>query len=99
MLSAGFLSFGTGNILGQIILCHGAVLCTVGYLDGFLESIHYMPGALSSLANPQCLLTLPNVPPGAKLPLTENHQTNSAFRLPICTKGVNRYFRVREGIE
>lgn len=37
---ARFNSFNTGDILGWIILCHGAVTCVAGYLAASLASTY-----------------------------------------------------------
>lgn len=82
------------DILGQIILCGGAVLCPVGYLVAFLAFTHSMPGPLPQLDNHKCpSWGVPNV-----LWLRTIRQTQlCAF--PSALRVWTRYFRVREGTE
>lgn len=69
-----FLHLGTINILGQLILCQGAVLCTGGGLAASLDSTHLLlVPPLPRYDNQNCLQMLPVVPQGQNLPPVENH--------------------------
>lgn len=41
---ARFLNLGTADVLYQMILCCGAVLCIAGRLAASLASTHHVPG-------------------------------------------------------
>lgn len=73
-----FLNLGITDILCQVTLGCGAVLCTTGCLLSSIPDLYSLEVSGTSPIshdNQNCLQTLPNVPWGVKLPTADKHCT------------------------
>lgn len=94
--SPGFVNLGTVAILGQIILCCRAVLCTGECLAGSLASILQMPGTLSLSAMTSRTIFRHHQPKGKPTASLKSPAKANKLEGSIYSKGYTKPYRAKK---